>query len=97
MYILPYQYGVHRYKPNLFTRLLEMAPRYVEVPNRAVDMDSRALLACYPRGNFWLMIFADSINQHRFTKFWFPNCSTYPSRSKAGFWLYPIAPISIRS
>ena len=57
-------------------------PMYThKVPNRAVDMDSRALLACYPRGNFWLMIFPDSITKGRFTKFWFPICSTYPSRS----------------
>ncbi len=25
----------------------------IEVPNRAVDMDSRARSACYPRGSFY--------------------------------------------
>ena len=73
------------------------APRYVKVPNRAVDMDSRALPACYPRGNFWLMIFVFSTKSHRFTKFCFRNCSTYPSRSKASFCLCTTTPISIRS
>ena len=29
----------------------------IEVPNSAVDMDSRAELACYPRGSFYLMSF----------------------------------------
>ena len=33
-----------------------------KVPNRAVDVDSRALLACYPRGNFCPMIFRGSTN-----------------------------------
>jgi len=28
----------------------------VKVSNRAVDVNSRALLTCYPRGNFYLMI-----------------------------------------
>ncbi len=60
-YIIPY--GVHRYKPIFcfsssayFSKnrydITVIAPRYVKVPNRAVDMDSRALPACYPRGNF---------------------------------------------
>ena len=76
---------------------LDISALSIEVPNRAVDMDSRALLACYPRGNFWLMIFPDSITKGRFTKFWFPTCSTYPSRSKASLCLYTTTPISIRS
>jgi len=68
-----------------------------KVPNSAVDMDSRALPACYPRGNFWLMIFTPSTTAYRFTKFCFRNCSTYPSRSKASLCLYTTTPISIRS
>jgi len=34
----------------------------IEVPNSAVDMDSRALLACYPRGSFYPMIFPAPIS-----------------------------------
>ena len=73
-----------------------VAPRYVKVPNRAVDVDSRALLACYPRGNFWLMIFRGSTNHGRFTKFEFPPCASYPSCSQASLCLYTTNTISIR-
>jgi len=72
-----------------------IAPRFVKVPNRAVDMDSRALLACYPQGNFWLMIFPFSTKTGRFTKSWFPNCSRYLARSKAGLCLCTFSKISI--
>ncbi len=51
-----------------------ITPRFVsnfEVSNRAVDMDSRALLTCYPRGSFCLMIFRGSTNSGRFTKLLF--------------------------
>ena len=92
--------GVHRYKPNFWYNIAAIAPRFVgnfEVPNRAVDMDSRALLACYPRGSFWLMIFRGSMNHGRFTKFWFPNSSTYLSRCKAGLCLCTTSTISIRT
>ena len=34
----------------------DMAPR-IEVPNSAVDMDSWAELACYPRSSFYPLIF----------------------------------------
>ena len=74
---------------------LDISALSIEVPNRAVDMDSRALPACYPRSNFCLMIFAFSVTTHRFTKFWFPNCSTYPSRSKAGLCLCTTSTVSI--
>ena len=33
-----------------------MAPRYVKVPNSAVDVNSRAELACYPRSSFYPII-----------------------------------------
>ena len=74
-----------------------VAPRYVKVPNRAVDVDSRALLACYPRGSFWLMIFRGSTSHGRFTKFEFPLCASYPSCSQAGLCLYTTSTISIRA
>ena len=51
------QLGVHRYelviKIKQADRITSIAPRYVKVSNRAVDMDSRARLTCYPRGSFY--------------------------------------------
>jgi len=51
------QLGVHRYELVIngkqADRITSTTPRYVKVPNRAVDMDSRARPACYPRGSFY--------------------------------------------
>jgi len=62
--------GFHRYKPRFLvyilfiddykfvaTGLLLTHPDYVKVPNSAVDMNSWAELACYPRGSFYPLIF----------------------------------------
>ena len=56
--------GFHRYELNFSDLKLVVQikqhseitfgdPRYVEVANRTVDMDSRVRLLCYPRGNFY--------------------------------------------
>ena len=67
----------------------------LEVPNRAVDMDSRALPVCYPRRNFWPMISPLSMKRGRFTRAGFPLCSRCPDRSQAGFCSYTLRVISI--
>lgn len=78
--------------------LLPRAPRcfLAEVPNRAVDVDSRALPVCYPRRNFWPMISALPTKEHRFTRAGFPLCSLRPDRSQAGFCPCTYRAISIR-
>ena len=62
----------------------------IEVPNLAVDVDSRARLACYPRGNFYPMIDGPSTRDHRVTWTCFRICSRCLSRSEAG--LCPCTP-----
>jgi hypothetical protein len=74
-----------------------MAPRYVKVPNFAVDMNSRAKPACYPRSSFYSVIFAPTMRTHRFTKFEFPLGATCKSCRQASFCLYTSSAISIRT
>ncbi len=50
----------------------------IEVPNLAVAMDAWARLACYPRGNFYLLIFHLSTKDGRFTKFHFRDSTKVP-------------------
>ena len=57
----------------------------IEVPNRAVDVDSRALPVCYPRRNFWPVISPLPMKKGRFTRAGFPLCSECPPRSQASF------------
>ena len=59
----------------------------IEVPNGAVDVDSRAPLACYPRGSFYPLIDAPSTQLRRVTKPWFPTCSACQPHSQATFCL----------
>ena len=47
----------------------------IEVPNPAVDLDSWAGSACYPRGSFYPVIYGASTRHHRFTTSWFPTCA----------------------
>ena len=55
----------------------------IEVPNFAVDVDSWAKLACYPRGTFYPFIDRASTCHGRVTKPCFRTCSTCWSRSQA--------------
>ena len=55
----------------------------IEVPNFAVDVDSWAKLACYPRGTFYPLIDRASTCHGRVTKPCFRTCSTCRSRSQA--------------
>ncbi len=55
------------------------------MPSLAVDVNSRARLACYPRGNFCPLIDDPSTRSRRVTRTGFPLCSTRRSRSQPGF------------
>ena len=59
------------------------------MPNRAVDVNSRARSACYPRSTFYPLSYGPSTQSHRITRSDFRLCSTCRSRSQAG--LYPCA------
>ena len=52
-----------------------------EVPNTAVDMNSWAVSACYPRSTFYPLSDGPSIQNHRITMTYFRTCSTCLSRS----------------
>ena len=54
------------------------------MPNRAVDMNSWARLACYPRRTFYPLSDGPSTQNHRITMTDFRLCSTCQSRSQAG-------------
>ena len=60
------------------------------MPNTAVDVNSWAVSACYPRSTFYLMSDNPSIRDYRITKTNFRSCSTYGSRSQAHFYLYAL-------
>ena len=55
------------------------------MPNDAVDMDSWASSACYPRRTFYPLSDGPSTRNHRITMADFRLCSRCPSRSQAGF------------
>ena len=55
----------------------------IEVPNHAVDMDSWAGSACYPRGTFYPLSDDPSTRDRRITSSCFRTCSTRRSRSQA--------------
>ena len=55
------------------------------MPNTAVDMDSWAVSACYPRRTFYPLSDGPSTRDHRITMAVFRLCSTCQSRSQAGF------------
>ena len=60
----------------------------IEVPNHAVDMDSWARSACYPRGTFYPLSDTASTSQCRITSSCFRTCSTCQSHSQAPFYTY---------
>src|ERR687894_1771587 len=69
----------------------------IEVPNRAVDVDSWARSACYPRRTFYPLSDGNSTLYRRITKACFRTCSTCLSRSQAPFCLYTLGTISNRA
>ena len=68
----------------------------IEVPNLAVDVNSRARLACYPRGSFCPLSHAPSTRRREITKPDFRPCSTCGSRSQAPFCLCTLRLVSIQ-
>jgi hypothetical protein len=64
------------------------------VPNPAVDVNSWAGSACYPRRTFYPLSDGPSIWNRRITKADFRLCSTCPSHSQAGLCLYTLWVIS---
>ena len=55
----------------------------IEVPNHAVDMDSWAGSACYPRGTFYPLSDDPPTRDRRITSSYFRTCSTRRSHSQA--------------
>src|SRR6267142_6289631 len=55
----------------------------IEVPNTAVDMNSWAVSACYPRRTFYPLSDGPSIQNHRITMSCFRTCSPCQARSQA--------------
>lgn len=60
----------------------------IEVPNHAVDMDSWARSACYPRGTFYPLSDTPSTRWCRITSPDFRPCSTRQSHSQAPLCTY---------
>jgi len=69
----------------------------IEVPNLAVDVNSWARLACYPRGSFYPLSHGPSTRRRGITKPDFRLCSTCRSRSQAPLCLYTLRLVSIQS
>jgi hypothetical protein len=59
----------------------------IEVPNLAVDVNSWARSACYPRGSFYPLSHTPSTRECGITKPDFRPCSARPPRSQAPFCL----------
>src|SRR5918997_2581306 len=55
----------------------------IEVPNPAVDLNSWAGSACYPRGSFYPVIYGASTCHRRFTRSGFPPCAASRPCSQA--------------
>ena len=66
----------------------------IEVPNRAVDMNSWARLACYPRRTFYPLSDGPSTRDHRITKTYFRTCLKCLSCSQAPLCLCTLRRIS---
>ncbi len=64
------------------------------MPNRAVDVNSWARSACYPRRTFYPLSDGPSMRNRRITKTWFPTCSRCLSRSQAPLCLYTLRLVS---
>src|SRR5690606_17659178 len=68
----------------------------IEVPNTAVDVNSWAVSACYPRSTFYPLSDGPSIQNHRITMTCFRTCSSCHSRSQAPLCHCTKLPISDR-
>src|SRR5438128_5231899 len=68
----------------------------IEVPNLAVDMDSRARSACYPRGSFYPLSPGPSTRGQRITLPDFRLCSACGPHSQAPLCQYTLRRISIQ-
>ena len=69
----------------------------IEVPNRAVDVNSWARSACYPQGSFCPLSDGPPTRDHRITKSCFRTCSDRRPRSQTLFYLCARWVISIHS
>ena len=69
----------------------------IEVPNGAVDVNSWAPSACYPRGSFYPLSDTPSTRRYQITKPDFRLCSTRWSCSQAPLCLYTLRTISDRA
>ena len=67
------------------------------MPNLAVDVDSWARSACYPRSTFYPLSDGHSTLSRRITRTWFPICSTCGSRSQARLYSCALRTIANRS
>ena len=67
------------------------------MPNLAVDMNSWARSACYPRRTFYPLSVGASTRSRRITKSCFRTCSTCKSRSQAPFCFYTRRTITDRA
>src|SRR5258708_6270690 len=68
----------------------------IEVPNGAVDVNSWAPSACYPRGSFYPLSDTPSTRRYQITKPDFRLCSTCWSRSQAPLYLCTLRLVSIQ-
>src|SRR3970282_91805 len=68
----------------------------IEVPNGAVDVNSWAPSACYPRGSFYPLSDTPSTRRYQITKPDFRLCSTCGSRSQAPLCLCTLRLVSIQ-
>ena len=64
------------------------------MPNPAVDVNSWAGSACYPRRTFYPLSDGTSISDRRITNSYFRTCSTCLSHSQAGLCVYTLRLIS---
>src|SRR6476619_534537 len=69
----------------------------IEVPNGAVDVNSWAPSACYPRGSFYPLSDTPSTRRYQITKPDFRLCSTCGSRSQAPLCLCTLRLVSIQA
>ena len=67
------------------------------MPNSAVDVNSWAESACYPRSTFYPLSDGPSTRDHRITMTDFRLCSKCLSRSQAGFCVCTLCTISVRA
>ena len=68
----------------------------IEVPNPAVDVNSWAGSACYPRGSFYPLSHGPSTRHRGITTPDFRPCSACPPRSQAPLCRCTLRPVSIR-